>query len=192
MNYNLTLKTAPTTEPVTLAEIKAHSVVDFGDDDALLDMYARAARQQVENDTGLCLIDQTWLQLHESFEGEIALYKSPKAAVQSLKYIDTNGAEQTLATDQYTVGERFGLARVCPSYGNSWPSIRKGLGAVSIEYTAGYGADGNAVPAPIKQAIMVMTEHLYENRGIATPVALTEIPASYDALISPYQRKALL
>lgn len=188
MNFSLNLKTQPALEPVTLAEIKAHSVVDFVDDDALLDIYARTARERVEKDTGICLIDQVWLQGLECFEDEIKLLKTPNATVVSIKYLDADGAEQTLATEDYAVGERFGVTRICPAYGKSWPAIRAGLNAITIEFTAGFGEDGNAVPALLKQAIMVMAEHLYENRGVVSPVNLAPVPESYASLIASYEQ----
>lgn len=44
------------------------------------------------------------------------------------------------------------------------------------------------VPAPIKQAVLMYTNHLYEHRGIVNPTALYNVPYSIDAMIKSYIR----
>lgn len=44
------------------------------------------------------------------------------------------------------------------------------------------------VPAPIRQAVLMYTNHLYEHRGIVNPTALYNIPYSIDAMIKSYIR----
>ena len=50
----------PATEPVTVAEAKAHARIDIDDDDAMVAALITAARQWVEDTTGRCLITQQW------------------------------------------------------------------------------------------------------------------------------------
>ena len=49
-------------------------------------------------------------------------------------------------------------------------------------------AEFGKVPAPIRQAILMYTNHLYEHRGIVNPTALYNVPYSIDAMIKPYIR----
>lgn len=44
------------------------------------------------------------------------------------------------------------------------------------------------VPAPIRQAILMYADHLYNHRGIVNPTALYNVPYSIDAMIKPYIR----
>lgn len=44
------------------------------------------------------------------------------------------------------------------------------------------------VPAPVRQAILMYTNHLYEHRGIVNPTALYNVPYSIDAMLKPYIR----
>ena len=45
-----------------------------------------------------------------------------------------------------------------------------------------------AVPTPIRQAMLVLIGHLYENRELTiTGTMISYVPVSYEALLSPYQ-----
>ena len=44
------------------------------------------------------------------------------------------------------------------------------------------------VPAPIRHAILMYADHLYNHRGIVNPTALYNVPYSIDAMIKPYIR----
>ena len=49
-------------------------------------------------------------------------------------------------------------------------------------------AEFGKVPAPIRQAILMYADHLYNHRGIVNPTALYNVPYSIDAMIKPYIR----
>lgn len=49
-------------------------------------------------------------------------------------------------------------------------------------------AEFGNVPAPIRQAILMYADHLYNHRGIVNPTALYNVPYSIDAMIKPYIR----
>ena len=192
MSYSLERIKDPALEPVLVAGLKSHSVVPFDDDDDYLRALIKTAREQVENDTGRVLINQEWRLQLECFVSEIKLPSSPVSSVISVKYRDIDGIEQTLPVADYSFGRRYGEGRLCPSYGNVWPGTRTGLGAVTIDYIAGWGADPESVPMPLRHAIMIMAEHLYENRGLAIAgTTVSQVPMSYQSLIDPYIRAAV-
>lgn len=56
----LTLVTPPATEPLTVADAVAHSIVTSSADDALVGAYIRAAREYCEMVLGRGLLTQTW------------------------------------------------------------------------------------------------------------------------------------
>lgn len=59
-------------------------------------------------------------------------------------------------------------------------------GFTTVRYRAGYAAD--AVPAPIRHAILLMVGHLYENRMAVTAAThIGAMPLGVDALLSPYR-----
>ena len=49
-------------------------------------------------------------------------------------------------------------------------------------------AEFGLIPAPIKQACLMYTTHLYEHRGIVNPTALYNVPYSIEAMIKHYIR----
>lgn len=57
----------PTVEPVTVAQAKAQSRVTVSDDDALIAIYLKAAREYVEAQTNRSLLQQTWRASYSHF-----------------------------------------------------------------------------------------------------------------------------
>ena len=75
-------------------------------------------------------------------------------------------------------------ARIKPAYGLVWPSTRSDkYNAVTVTFTCGYGAAA-AVPTTIKQAILMLINHWFDNPGAVSPITLSPVPFSVDALLS--------
>ncbi|MEG8220126.1 hypothetical protein OSJ57_05750 [Sphingomonas sp. HH69] len=165
----LILDTAPATDPVTLAEVKAHIRVIHADEDAsIADMILAATHRFDGRDgsLGLCLITQSWTLTLDAFTAEIAIPLPPCQSIDAITYVDPDGVTQTLDAAAYQV---FGLgsangAKVRPAYGTSWPAIRNQPDAVAITFTAGFGDNPGDIPEPIRTAIKMRVGHLYENR----------------------------
>jgi len=186
---SLILVTAPATEPVTLTEAKAHCRVDYTDDDTLITSLIVAAREYCEEITRRAFITQTWDYKKDRFKGdEIDLPKGPLISVTSVKYIDNTGTEQTLATSEYDVrtytseqGE-IGLA-----FSKFWPVVRAVDDAVTIRFVAGYGAASD-VPQAIKQAMLMLIAHWYENReSVIAGITASNVPQAVDMLLAPHR-----
>lgn len=181
----LKLITAPTSEPVSVAEAKAHLRVVGTDDDAYIGSLITAARQSAESITGRALMPQTWEFAVDEFKSEIRLNKPPFSAVSSIKYIDKDGVQQTLAEADYILDSHSEPARVTSAYSKSWPYARKQANSVLIRFTAGY-ADAAAVPQEIKNWMLLRVGMLYENReSVAAGMTLDEVP-HVDRLLSNY------
>lgn len=173
---SLKLITAPTAEPVSLAEAKLHLRVDHADDDTLISSLIVAARQSAEHITGRALMPQTWELALDAFDSVICLPKPPFVSVTSVKYTDSNGVLQTLDPAAYSVDSYSEPARLIPVYGGSWPSTRSQPNAVLIRYQAGY-ADAAAVPQEIKSWMLLKIGALYANReSVAVGVSVAEVP----------------
>lgn len=178
---------APAIEPVTLAETKAHLRVDTSDDDALITALITAAREYVEGASRRALITQTWRYSLDSWpEGdEIELPKPPLQSVSSVKYYADDGTEYTLSTFAYIVDTDSEPGRIALAYGESWPSLTLyPAGAIRITYVAGYGDAASAVPQHLRQAILMLVAHWYENRETTTIGAVArEVPLAVESLI---------
>lgn len=158
MPLTLTTVTDPTAEPLSLQEAKDHLRIDGEAEDAHLSALIVAAREWVEGFWGRTIVatkrklslDQFYttgparicdVGVYEGYRDyTIRLPGPPLIAVSSITYVDTDGTTQTLATSGYQVDAESEPARIVPAYGESWPTTRAQLNAVSITYTAGYAA----------------------------------------------------
>lgn len=179
----LTLVTAPATEPVTLAEAKAHLRVDVADDDTLIAALIVAAREHAERFTHRALITQTWDWSVDGFPAIIVLPKPRLVSVTSITYMDSVGNSQTLAVSNYTVDGKSEPGRIVPAFGNQWPVTQGVINAVTVRFVAGYG-DASAVPQGIKQAMLLMVGHWYDHReAVAHAQTVVEVPMAVDMLL---------
>lgn len=184
------LTTAPGTEPVDLDDLKAHCHVDTDDDDDYITELGILARQKVEEDTGRCLLEQTWTLYLDEFPSSdlpIMLQRATITAVNSITYTDTDGVSQTITdaqTDLYSIP-----ARVMPAYEDDWPSTREIPNAVAIEFDAGYALAAD-IPMALIHAIKLLVGTWYEHREtLIVGVNASQIPApvAYDRVIYPYR-----
>lgn len=136
--------------------------------DPLLTAIRKVAREMVEQYTSRALITQTWDFFTDSFLRQIIIPKSPLTSVASLQYMDTDGNYQTLSTDDYEVIADAEPGFIIPALNVYWPSTARHPHAVKIRFVAGYGDLASDVPQGIKQAILVLCAHLYENRDMVT------------------------
>lgn len=161
---SLTRTVQPSIEPVTLAEALAHLREDSGAADDYITSLIVAARTDCENRTERTLITSTWAVKLDEFPDTIELPRRNILSVTSVVYVDMDGATQTLAANtDYLVD--LDDARIAPAYGKSWPASRDQFNAVTVTYTAGYGATAASVPATLKQWIMLAVADMYSHRN---------------------------
>lgn len=96
--------------------------------------------------------------------GELCLPRPPLSSVLSVKYYDTQGSEQTLASSFYLVRTPWrapGTIERAPD--QTWPGLQGDRShPVTIRFRAGYAS--GSVPATIKQAIRFLVTQWYEQR----------------------------
>lgn len=184
---SMTLITPPAAEPVSLDEAKAHMRIDIDDDDALVAAMVTAARQWCESFRRQSFVTQTWALTVDAWPDEdgFALRHSPIQSVTSVVYVDDAGDSATVDAADYVVDALGEPGRVVLAASASWPSATlRVINGVTVTYVTGYG-DADAVPVVIKQAILLLAAHLYENREQSTDVLLREIPFGVKALLWP-------
>lgn len=189
-SYGLTLVTAPTVEPVTLAEAKwqcgvAQSVGPLYDQE--IKRLVEAARRKVEEDTNRAGINQTWDLALDCFPlglEPIYIPKAPLSSVTSISYYDTAGASQTLSTSTYKVIASRQPGEIRLKYQQAWPLLYSEPSVVTVRFVAGYGSAEKDVPATFKQAILLLVNHWFENKGAAiTGTIQTATEIAYQSLI---------
>lgn len=181
----------PATEPITLQEAKAHLRVDLDDEDTIITVLIGVSRGTLESETNRAFIRRGFSMKMDCFPlcNTIELqHGDVEAETVEVKYFDESEAEQTLDSSTYWVDTHGPIARIVTR--DTWPGTYDGRpNSVSINYDAGY-ADADAVPLPIKQAMLLLIGHLYENRQAvvtgSTSTAIVEVPLTVRYLITPY------
>lgn len=177
---NYTLETAAALEPVTLAEAQQQIRFFGSDENDLITELITAAREEYEGLTGRQLIDATWelrMDCFPSNDGTIELLHAPVQTIASVKYFDTDGAEQTWDAANYLL-DPFSLpGRLDPAFGVSWPATRERTNAVKVTFTSGYGAAASTVPKREKRWILMEIARLWSSRGDPIPTNVKDDPA---------------
>lgn len=144
--------TAPATEPITSAEVKAAARIDHAEFDTQIAIVIPAVRRMAEQILGRRLVTQTVELVLDAFPSvEIDLQLPDVQAISSVKYIaDDTGTETTLASTEYSLDADSTPCWLLPSYdAGDWPTARDTTNAVRIRFTVGYG-DAADVPGDIK------------------------------------------
>jgi len=182
------IKTAPSVEPVTASELKAHLRVTHTDEDTYIGTLITAARQWIENYTNRQLVTATWTLYLDGFSAQIDMPHPPLQSVTSVQYYDTGGTLQTLSSAVYTVDTYARIGRLVEASGQVWPATQDIINAVQIEYKAGYGDAGSNVPTAVRQALLLLAAHWYENReSVVVGVTSTHVPETVDSLLASYR-----
>ena len=149
-------------QPVSLEEAKAQARVDCADEDGLIGAYITAATDAASDRLQRALVPTRYRLTLDSFPDAIELILPPIISVESVKYIDHNGDQQTLDPQDYYLDSVSEPGYLVPAAGRAWPATQDRINAVEVEYTAGYPA--SAVPSPVKTWILLALGDLYEQR----------------------------
>lgn len=179
----------PDVELVTLAEAKKQLRIesDFTDDDEQIERLIKSAREHVEEYTDRAFVEQRLQMRWAGFPAALTLRRPPIIAIESVAYIDNNGAEQLVDPAGYTVNIDARQPMIVPSYGNYWPGGRVQPGAITVTYHAGYVSSGSPtdavlVPEEAKQAALLHLEAHYERDPRSFELLLKACNAKLDQL----------
>lgn len=198
----MTLKvvTAPSYKPVSLAAARTWMRVDDDDttQDAMIVLLLGAMADYAENLTGRAFVERTlrltlpgwpYLRTAAYFGVGFALPQAPLVQVDSLKYYDTAGVQQTLAADQYVVHTDPEPGLIVPAWQVTWPDIRPLLNAIEVNYVAGYAPVGsppgdetahqNGQPEALRLWIAARAATIYENREQVIATGYQSIPRAF-------------
>jgi uncharacterized phiE125 gp8 family phage protein len=188
---------APAVEAISLTEAKAHLRVNHSDEDTLISALIKAARNHLEGPRGFlarALVTQTWELVLDSFpSAEIMIPLPPLQSITFVKYADADGAEQTVAIDEYYVDAVNEPGWIVPLA--SWPGTLAAINAVTVRFVAGYPSDGASppnltanIPFDIKAAMLLHIGALYAQREqIIVGSTVAQLPWGAEQLLRPYR-----
>ena len=169
---------------VSLQEAKAQARVDCADEDSLVGLYIGAATDAASDRLQRALVPTRYRLTLDSFPSAIELILPPILSVESVKYIDATGTQQTLDPQDYYLDSVSEPGYLLPAVGRAWPATQDRTNAVEVEYTAGYA--GSAIPPPIKQWILLAIGDMYEQRTRSAEKPV--VPQSFaDSLLDTYK-----
>lgn len=154
------LVSAPTLQPVTLAEAKAHCRVDGVDDDGVISAMVSAAVGHLDGWTGVlgrCMMPQTWKVSVSA--GDVVL-PMPDVTAASAGYV---AGASALTVTPSALGPVVTVAEDC-----------------DVTFTCAMPAD---LLATARAAVLMLVGHWYANRE-SVASGLTEAPMAVDMLVS--------
>jgi uncharacterized phiE125 gp8 family phage protein len=195
----------PVVEPVSLAEAKAAMGVTSNTYDVQITSSLKSSRQWIETWLGRVTTPQVWEIALDAFPlTGFRLWPVPVISIDSVKYDDADGIEQTVDAEDFYLDARSEPAWALPIGTWGAPTIIDAANAVRIRFTSGY-ADAASVPEPIKQAIILLSKQSYNlstrdlhlssetvpgvgaRNYVLSEVAGKLFQGSADALLQPYR-----
>ena len=187
---NLTADNSGVEDAVTLAQAKAHLIVEHNEDDAYIQTLTQAATAHIETEVCGPVMKRpyTWKLDCWPSTGGFCLPRHPVLAITDIKYIDVDGVEQTLAPANYELIVSDGALRsvVRPAYNTDWPALSDGYNRVTITFDAGY----DSAPKAIQQGILLIVGSLYRDREESTTKPSNKVAVAAENLVRQFKQYA--
>lgn len=183
----------PDVEPVDVFEdVKPYLKVESDDaaEDVILAALVTAAREACEDYTRTSFYTQSWDLVLDEPGYCIDLPRPPLVSVTSINVTDDLGAETIVDPLSYRVDIISEPGRVFLKPGYSWPYYTDRAG-FRIRYIAGID-DTDLIPSALKQAILMLVNYLYQNRGdtrgtVTFAGQIGQLPDDVKVLLDPYK-----
>lgn len=177
----LTLNQAPTVEPITLAECKAHARVFTNGDDQYIQDLIPVARQKWELDTGYFLSEREYE--YTTTGTSITLPLRPVLSVESVN--ELTESDYVLSVDASTgVGT---LTLLEPVDGDVVVTFKVGFANPEEPVDPEEDPEPHPAPALAKHALKSLISHLYESREAYQQGNLMSVPGTYQSIVASYR-----
>lgn len=177
----------PTGTPVSLADAKLQCRVTHSEEDDLINGLIAAAVSMVEDYCGRALLEQTWRLTLDQFAERIVLPRGPVQEIETFTYLDRDGAEQTVSSNLYKLDLDADPQVILLEPQQQWPAVGNFAVPITITYVTGH-AEADAVPAAIKQAILMLVANWFRNREtLLTGSTVAEMPLGTMALLQNHR-----
>ena len=192
---NCELVTGPETLPVTVEELRRNCWEIFereaaGDDTFFEELLARATAH-VETMTSRKLVSQTWRGYLDAWPQRGGVIELPFGRVTEItrfNWLGEDGVDHVMTASVDYVASLAGYFPKVVALG-AWPSGSLfPVDPIRVEFVAGFG-NAAAVPADLKQAILLCASAWYRNRESyrVSGYAVNPLPQAFDALIGPWR-----
>jgi uncharacterized phiE125 gp8 family phage protein len=189
---SLTLTVAPAVEPVSLTEAKAHCRIDATTEDTLIATLITTSRLQVEAILGFALIQQTWTWRFDAWPDRgVPFPLRPILSVTSVRTQNSDLSFTTVPAANYILDPQGPPPRLIP-VNAGFPNPGVAALGIEITFTAGFGPAATDVPAPLRQAILLLVAHWFENREpVLEGAPITRFPDAVIGILEPYRTRRL-
>ncbi len=172
--------TKPVKGIISVNEVKDHLCLtsNFTEQDKLIADYIEAVTDFVDGASGVLnrgLITQVWTMVQNDFSTVILIPLPPVISVDEIRYDDSAGVQQTLASSVYQtsyLGIDHRKAAVETQTGEVWPIVDDKLGTVEIDFTVGYGTQSTDLPGKVIQLVRFLVSSMFETRDITMAAAM--------------------
>ncbi len=175
----LTEVSAPPAAAVPIRAFAEHlrlgsGFADDGSQDAVLEMYLRAAMAAIEARLGRVLLarDFSWTVTRWREDASQGLPVAPVRSVDAITLVGADGGETEVESDAWSVLRDSQRPRLVGRFGRNLPKIPRS-GHAEIRFKAGFGEGWDDVPIDLRQAVFLLAAFYYENRAeTATSAAM--------------------
>ncbi|MGE0627335.1 MAG: head-tail connector protein, partial [Hyphomicrobiaceae bacterium] len=160
--------------------------------DAFLSSLIVTSRLHVEQALGLALVSQSWAWTLDAWpsDSSVVLPMRPVDSIESITLFAADGSPAELETWRYVLDGGATPPRLLPTATRFPDPGARALG-IEIRFTAGFGSTAAEVPQPIRQALLLLVAHWYENREPVVSTARNgepkRIPDTVSDLLMPYR-----
>ncbi len=156
-------------------------------DDDLLRGYLAAAVDYAEGFTGLSIKLRTYELALDCFpwnQGAIQIPIAPMNEIISFLGLGAGSDGEMDEGDNYIIDDYRNPPQLLPV--GPWPSVIRSTNAIKVRFTAGYSEEDSTateMPPSVKQALLLLVAHFYENRSDTVEKALSTIPNGVNSLL---------
>lgn len=173
----------PKEEPISLEDAKAHLRLIPGDtteDEAIILPLIQAAREYCENVTGRAFAQQTVAAYPAADQQIVRLPMPPALRVEEVTVYPKDGTEKTLDPSAYVLDDVTGTLFLTERL----EGLRE-INPIQITYTAGY----EKIPSSVRQAMLLLIGHWYENREtvVVGAIASIEVQKTANVILNQYK-----
>jgi uncharacterized phiE125 gp8 family phage protein len=188
----LTEVSAPPASAVPVRAFAEHlklgsGFADDGSEDAVLELYLRAAMAAIEARLGRALLARgfAWTVTRWREDASQGMPIAPVRSVEAITLVDADGGETAVEPENWSVLRDSQRPRLVGRFGRHLPRI-PACGHAEIRFTAGFGEAWEDVPADLRQAVLLLAAHFYENRA-DSGAASSSMPFGVLVLIEAYR-----